>query len=95
MMLVAEKTQAEFCSPRRRDSAGSRSERIYRFDLSLFNEIAVTEGLRIQIRAEAFNAFNSTMLSNPDSNLASIRFGLVTSAQVPPREYQMGLMILF
>ena len=95
MVLVAEKAQAEFCSPRRRASAGSRSERIYRFDLSLFNEIAATEGLRIQIRAEAFNTFNSTMLSNPDSNLASIQFGLVTSAQVPPREYQMGLMILF
>ena len=75
MVLVAEKAQAEFCSPRRRASAGSRSERIYRFDLSLFNEIAVTEGLGIQIRAEAFNAFNSTMLSNPDSNLASIQFG--------------------
>jgi len=55
----------------------------------------VTEGLRIQIRAEAFNAFNCMMFSNPDSNLASVRFGLVTSAQVPPREYQMGLKILF
>lgn len=72
-----------------------RPDNVYRFDLSLFKEIAVTEGLRIQIRAEAFNAFNSTMFSNPDANLASIRFGLVTSAQVPPREFQMGLKILF
>ena len=72
-----------------------RPDNVYRFDLSLFKEIAVTEGLRVQIRAEAFNAFNSTMFSNPDANLASIRFGLVTSAQLPPREYQMGLKILF
>ena len=71
-----------------------RPDNVYRFDLSLFKEIAVTEGLRVQIRTEAFNAFNSTMFSNPDANLASIRFGLVTSAQVPPREYQMGLKIL-
>lgn len=72
-----------------------RPDNVYRFEPSLFKEIAVTEGLRIQIRAEAFNAFNCMMFSNPDSNLASVRFGLVTSAQVPPREYQMGLKILF
>jgi hypothetical protein len=48
-----------------------------------------------ELRAEAFNAFNSTMFSAPDSNLASVRFGLVTATQVPPREFQMGLKIMF
>ena len=49
----------------------------------------------MQLRAEAFNAFNSTMFSQPQTNLASVRFGLVTGTQVPPREFQMGLKIIF
>ena len=72
-----------------------RPDNVYRFDLSLFKEISVTERLRVQIRAEAFNAFNSTMFHNPDANLASMRFGLVTNTQVPPREFQMRMKIIF
>ena len=72
-----------------------RPDNVYRFDLSLFKEISVAERLSVQIRAKAFSAFNSTMFSNPDANLASVRFGLVTRAQVPPREFQIGLRILF
>lgn len=72
-----------------------RPDNVYRFDLSLFKEVSVTEGLTVQIRAEAFNAFNSTMFSRPDPNLTSPRFGLVTATQVPPREFQMGMKIIF
>ncbi len=72
-----------------------RPDNVYRFDLSLFKEFRVTERLAIELRAEAFNAFNSTMFSAPDSNLVSPRFGLVTATQVPPREFQMGLKIIF
>ena len=72
-----------------------RPDNVYRFDLSLFKEFSVGERLAVQLRAEAFNAFNSTMFNWPDANLASPRFGLVTSTQVPPREFQMGLKIIF
>ena len=72
-----------------------RPDNVYRFDLSLFKNIAVTERVSVQIRAEAFNAFNSTMFDAPDNNLVSARFGLVTRTQVPPREFQMGLKIIF
>ena len=72
-----------------------RPDKVYRFDLSLFKEFRVTERVSFELRAEAFNAFNSTMFSAPDSNLASVRFGLVTATQVPPREFQMGLKVMF
>ena len=72
-----------------------RPDNVYRFDLSLFKEFRVTERVGIELRAEAFNAFNSTMFSAPDANLASPRFGLVTALQVPPREFQLGLKINF
>ena len=70
-------------------------DNVYRFDLSLFKNFRITERLRAQLRAEAFNAFNSTMFDRPDANLVSPRFGLVTGTQVPPREFQMGLKIMF
>ncbi len=72
-----------------------RPDNVYRFDLSLFKEVSVTERLAVQIRVEAFNAFNSAMYAAPDANLASPRFGLVNNTQVNPREFQMGLKILF
>ncbi len=72
-----------------------RPDNVYRFDISLFKNFKVTERIGVQLRAEAFNAFNSTMFDKPDSNLVSARFGLVTGTQVPPREFQMGLKILF
>ncbi len=72
-----------------------RPDGVQRFDLSLFKQVAVSERLAVQIRAEAFNAFNQNMLANPDSNLASPRFGLITATQVPPREFQLGMKIIF
>ena len=70
-------------------------DNVYRFDISLFKNFRITERIGVQLRAEAFNAFNSTMFDRPDSNLVSSRFGLVTGTQVPPRELQMGLKIMF
>ncbi len=72
-----------------------RPDSVQRFDISVFKQINVSERLAVQIRAEAFNAFNQNMFEKPDSNLASARFGLVTATQVPPREFQMGMKIIF
>lgn len=48
-------------------------------DLSLAKSFAVTEGSRIQVRADLFNALNHTNLGNPQTNIRS-RFGQITSA---------------
>ncbi len=72
-----------------------RPDSVARFDLSLFKDIPIKERVTVQLRFEAFNAFNSTNFNKPDSNLASPRFGLVTSTQVPPRQLQLGGKIIF
>ena len=62
-------------------------------DLSLFKnvEFGGFNGRRstVQIRVEAFNAFNWTNLNNPTSNTNSANFGRVTSAR-PMRVVQLG-----
>ncbi len=72
-----------------------RPDNVYRFDLSLFRRFPLKERVQMELRVEAFNAFNSNFYNRPDSNLASPRFGLVTGLQAPPRELQLGAKILF
>ena len=66
-------------------------------DLSLFKnvEFGGFNGRRstVQIRVEAFNAFNWTNLNNPTSNTNSANFGRVTSAR-PMRVVQLGAVDL-
>lgn len=46
-------------------------------DLSLAKSFAVTERMKLQLRAEAFNAFNHTNLDNPNSNVTSPNAGQI------------------
>ncbi|MCP5117160.1 MAG: hypothetical protein GY953_40565 [bacterium] len=72
-----------------------RPDWVRRFDLSLFRRFPVGERLQFELRVEAFNAFNTTMFSNPQRNFASSTFGLVSNLQVPPRQLQLGGKIIF
>jgi len=65
-------------------------------DLSLFKNFALPwrEGLTLQFRAEAFNAFNHPDFGIPTSNMSSSRFGKVTSA-AQERQVQLGLKLIF
>jgi hypothetical protein len=63
-------------------------------DLSLFKNIAVTPTQRIQVRLEAFNAFNQVRFNNPVGAINSPDFGRITSAQ-DGRVIQLGVKYLF
>jgi hypothetical protein len=68
------------------------------WDVSLFKNIAVTEAIRLQFRAEFFNFFNHTQFSGisaglPATNTAST-FGQVTGV-APARITQLGLKLAF
>jgi hypothetical protein len=41
---------------------------------------SLSDSARLQFRAEFFNAFNRANFSNPNTNISSSRFGLVTGA---------------
>ena len=64
------------------------------WDFSLFKNNRVTEKLNIQFRAEFFNVFNHTNFGNPNTNLNSGNFGIITGASAG-REVQFGLKLLF
>jgi hypothetical protein len=48
-------------------------------DLSFFNTNQITETIRLQFRAEAFNAFNRPEWSSPVGDFGTANFGRVTA----------------
>jgi len=69
----------------------------YNWDLSLFKNFRVSEGLNLQFRAEAFNLFNRVQFGLPDQNFANLGrgFGRITSQANSPRQMQFALKVLF
>jgi len=64
------------------------------FDLALMKDTAVRERVRLQFRAEFFNAFNHPMWGSPTFELGDARFGTIASA-ADPRLIQLGLKLLW
>ena len=62
-------------------------------DLSLFRNFAFTESVRLQIRAEASNAFNQVNFQGPITNQSTTPGAFVATA--PPRVAQLGLKLQF
>ena len=63
-------------------------------DLSLFKYFSITESIRVQLRAEAFNALNHPNFMLPENDLASPEFGQILQA-APPRLIQLALKLIF
>ena len=73
-------------------------------DLSLFKEFPIYEQVRLQFRAEAFNAFNNVNLNNPRTALSNLQNQALTqpvvgSGQIngagPARRLQFAAKVLF
>ncbi len=64
-------------------------------DLALQREFAMTETVKLQVRAEAFNALNHTNLGTPNRFVNTPQFGTITEAATPGREIQLGLRVSF
>jgi len=62
--------------------------------ISLFRTFQVRSGLRLQFRAEAFNAFNFVNLGNPRNNIGTSDPGRITTAG-DARVMQFGLRMTF
>jgi hypothetical protein len=63
-------------------------------DLSLFKNIDLRAGHRIQLRIETFNLFNQTRFNQPGNQIGTPNFGRITSAQ-DGRVMQLGIKYLF
>jgi hypothetical protein len=71
-----------------------RTQFVHVFNMGLFKQIPIHEGIYGELRAEAYNVFNTPILSAPDSELTDQTFGQVTTAQAP-RTMQIGARIHF
>ncbi|MBS1809750.1 MAG: carboxypeptidase regulatory-like domain-containing protein [Acidobacteria bacterium] len=71
-------------------------------DLSVFKTFKITEGFRVQLRGEAFNAPNHVNLGFPNTSFSpgaagtnvSAAFGRITTSR-DPRQMQLGLKLIF
>jgi hypothetical protein len=61
----------------------------------VFSSILNRESTRIQIRAEAFNAWNNTNLGLPNASVDQLSAGQITSLQSTMRRMQFGAHIYF
>jgi hypothetical protein len=73
-----------------------RGDGIRQFDLSLLKNTKLREGLNLEIRAEAYNAFNTPMFGAPNtSSPTSSAFGTVTAQFSTARTIQLAGKIVF
>ena len=78
-----------------RTSPDIRTPAARNLDLSLFKNFAVNERLKVEFRAESFNAFNTPVFGGPNNNVSSGSFGVISSQANSPRQMQMALKLLF
>ena len=66
-------------------------------DSSLFKNFTVTEAVRVQFRAEAFNTFNTAQFAQPSSTnyTNTTTFGSITSLRNGPRVMQLALKLFY
>jgi outer membrane receptor protein involved in Fe transport len=65
-------------------------------DFSVFKTFWLTESLRLQFRAEAFNLCNTPWFGAPNTTLGSAAFGTVSPSQAnDPRNVQLALRLAF
>lgn len=67
------------------------------FDASLFKDFDLTERLKLQFRAEAFNVTNTPNFGQPGSTLGTSTFGVISSLRTnaQPRQLQLALRLSF
>ena len=75
-----------------------RGPKVLLTDLSLVKNVPVQGSVRLQIRAEVFNAFNTVNYGNPNAVFGSATFGRIsaTNASYPNmRQIQLGAKLFF
>jgi hypothetical protein len=66
----------------------------YFWDLSLRKRFSITEQVKLEFRADLFNAFNQTNLNNPNVTTTAGNYGQIDST-APARNVQLGLRLSF
>jgi hypothetical protein len=65
-------------------------------DLSLFKNFAITERIKLEFRAEAFNIANHPQYANPNTDITAANFGQITSTLLSSeRQIQFAARVFF
>jgi len=64
-------------------------------DFGAYKNFTLTEALKLQFRAEAFNLFNRPDFGMPGATLGTPQFGTITSTSDDAREIQLALRLWF
>ena len=74
-----------------------RGPGVLNFDFSLTKNVSIRERIGVQVRAEAFNAFNRPQFWMPNTAFGSLDFGRITASQqtVLPRVMQFAIKLKF
>ena len=81
-----------FGNERRNDLVGPAYKNV---DFNVSKSFPLREDLNLQFRAEFFNFFNHTNLTNPDNGVQDGTFGEIFGTVNPGREAQFALKLLF
>ena len=73
---------------------GLRGPRYTNWDMSFVKGFELGR-VRAQLHLELYNAFNDVFYNNPNVDPTSANFGLVTSQNNLPRNFQIGTKIVF
>ena len=63
-------------------------------DLGVVRVFPITERVRLNFRAEAFNAFNRANFNAPNATIGTASAGVISSTQ-PARVLQLALKVVF
>jgi len=72
-----------------------RTDDLHLLDFGLSKSFELPRKMRLQVRFEAINAINYTVLWNPDLNPRNSTFGLINQDRNNPRDLQIGLRFTF
>ena len=72
-----------------------RTHDLHLLDLGLYKTFALPKDLDLQIRVEAINALNYTVLWNANLDPRNVNFGIVNQDRNNPRDIQLGARLSF
>ncbi len=81
-----------------RTTADIRTPRSFTSDLTIIKQFLlsnVREGIRLEVRLDAANAFNHPVFGTPDTGIGDGNFGVIDYLAVGPRQCQLALKIIF
>jgi hypothetical protein len=68
---------------------------IFNFDMSILRNFRFAGDKNLQLRLEAFNAFNQPVWNDPETAVTNSNYGRILSTRKPMRELQLGVKFMF